>query len=300
MSETTIAGFLAAVRRELRGVPAEERDEAVAALESLLRDDALRRGERDAVAALGDPAVYARQVRQALGHEQDTAVDPSEPQGRLLGMPYDFRGATADRIAARIWNPADPRIFTPRMFGVGWAVNLGALAVKLRLMRPDDLGDELFDRIPERAVTGALAVPALLATANAVLMAISWRALPAEVPVHWNALGQPDNWAPKALALGGLFVLSVLPVAITAVRLVLRRSGKRERVLAAAALGLIALLGLGLMAFTVNDADGGATGGYIWMVIIAGIALSFLLLYVPSRLGLRAEWREAASRNEGA
>lgn len=300
MSETTtIASYVEAVRRELQGLPTRERAEALAELESLLQDDAVRRGERDAVLSLGDPTAYARQVSHALGHDEESAPDPLDPQGRILGMPYDFRGATADRIGARIWNPANPRVFTPRMFGLGWTINFGALAVKAGLIRPDDFGDESFDRIPSAAVTVALAIPALLAALNAALMATSWGSLPADVPVHWNAVGQPDDWAPKAIALGGLFVLTVLPVAITLMRLVLRRSGKRERVLSAAALGLVAMFGLGLTWFTVSDANGGATGGYIWLMILAGVVLSFLLLYVPSRLGLRAEWREASRRDEG-
>lgn len=41
-------------------------------------------------------------------------------------VPYDFRVPTAERIRAAYWNPKGP--FLPgKAFGVGWAVNLGAL-----------------------------------------------------------------------------------------------------------------------------------------------------------------------------
>jgi len=45
--------------------------------------------------------------------------------GRLGGMvPYDFRPPTWERIRASYWNPEDPRLFTDRVLGVGWSVNL--------------------------------------------------------------------------------------------------------------------------------------------------------------------------------
>ena len=45
--------------------------------------------------------------------------------GRVLGMvPYDFSPPTWDRIRRAYWNPDDDRLFTDRVLGVGWAVNL--------------------------------------------------------------------------------------------------------------------------------------------------------------------------------
>jgi hypothetical protein len=45
--------------------------------------------------------------------------------GLVFGLvPYDLRPPTSDRIREAYWNPDDPRLFTPRVFGVGWAVNL--------------------------------------------------------------------------------------------------------------------------------------------------------------------------------
>lgn len=45
--------------------------------------------------------------------------------GRVFGVvPYDFRPPTWDRIRAAYWSPDDPRLFTERVLGVGWAVNL--------------------------------------------------------------------------------------------------------------------------------------------------------------------------------
>jgi hypothetical protein len=45
--------------------------------------------------------------------------------GRVGGfVPYDFRPPTWERIKAAYWNPSDPRLFTEKVMGVGWAVNL--------------------------------------------------------------------------------------------------------------------------------------------------------------------------------
>jgi len=48
--------------------------------------------------------------------------------GRVGGVvPYDFRRPTRRRVKARWWNPDDPRVLTPRAFGVGWDLNVGRL-----------------------------------------------------------------------------------------------------------------------------------------------------------------------------
>jgi len=55
-----------------------------------------------------------------------------EPQGRFLGIPYDWRRPTLARIKSRAWNDEDPRIFTPRAFGAGWDLNVAQLLRRLR------------------------------------------------------------------------------------------------------------------------------------------------------------------------
>ena len=58
---------------------------------------------------------------------QEIAKPPAERtwHGRLLGkIPYDFRVPTWERVRSAYWNPADDRLFTDRVLGVGWAINL--------------------------------------------------------------------------------------------------------------------------------------------------------------------------------
>lgn len=45
--------------------------------------------------------------------------------GRVGGMvPYDFRPPTWERIRSAYWNPNSEQLFSDRVFGVGWAINL--------------------------------------------------------------------------------------------------------------------------------------------------------------------------------
>jgi uncharacterized membrane protein len=47
--------------------------------------------------------------------------------GKFLGIPYDWRRPTLARTKQRWWNPDDPRLFTPKVTGWGFAVNLARL-----------------------------------------------------------------------------------------------------------------------------------------------------------------------------
>lgn len=53
--------------------------------------------------------------------------------GRLLGLPYDWRRPTGERIRSRMWNPDDPHVFVPKAYGWGYSINFGRVARLLRL-----------------------------------------------------------------------------------------------------------------------------------------------------------------------
>jgi len=295
----TIEAYLEEVRPHLGPLGRSERDDALAELESLLRATAERSDEAAAVKALGDPAAYAASVIEALSDDDTADADGRPvPQGHVLGMPYDFRGASVDRIGSRVWNPADPRIFMPRMLGVGWTVNLGAIGVKLGLIRPDDVGDESYDRIPPAALTAVAAVPALIAVAAVVTIAITWPTLPAELPIHWGVSGQPDDWAPRVWVIGALLALAILPPLFTYPKLLRRATPARSRLLSAAGLGMEAILVLGITLVTVASAGTGASGNWVLLVVLGMLVVPFLMLYVPLLLGLSAEWRGDISTGE--
>lgn len=73
-------------------------------------------------------------VAGAVAKELSRPREEREWHGELADLvPYDFRPPTPARVLERWWNPDDPRLFTPHVFGVGWSVNLARLA---RLVRP--------------------------------------------------------------------------------------------------------------------------------------------------------------------
>ena len=60
-------------------------------------------------------------------------------EGRVFGLvPYDFRPPTWERIRSSYWNPDSDRVFSDRVFGVGWAINLH---------RAKTLMESVFDRL---------------------------------------------------------------------------------------------------------------------------------------------------------
>ena len=62
------------------------------------------------------------------------AMRTRQPSGRILEVPYEFRVPTADRLRDRLWNPDDPRLFTPSILGVGWSINLFQVAVRAQAL----------------------------------------------------------------------------------------------------------------------------------------------------------------------
>jgi hypothetical protein len=52
--------------------------------------------------------------------------------GKVGGVvPYDFRVPTLERIRDAYWNPNSDRVFSERVIGVGWAINIPTAARKL-------------------------------------------------------------------------------------------------------------------------------------------------------------------------
>jgi hypothetical protein len=47
--------------------------------------------------------------------------------GSFLGLPYDWHRPTWERTKASLWNPDEPRLFTPMPFGWGRAINVARL-----------------------------------------------------------------------------------------------------------------------------------------------------------------------------
>jgi hypothetical protein len=40
--------------------------------------------------------------------------------GRALGLPYDGRRSTRQRLRRTLWNPDEPRVLVPKVYGWGY------------------------------------------------------------------------------------------------------------------------------------------------------------------------------------
>ena len=82
--------------------------------------------------------------------------------GKVAGIvPYDFRLPTIERLKESYWNPYESRVFTPPVFGLGWAINLCALLENLRIIE-EDVSEESFLMPTEsmkKAMKGLLQTP---------------------------------------------------------------------------------------------------------------------------------------------
>ena len=56
-----------------------------------------------------------------------------QPHGSVLGIPYDLRPPTMQRVRQSFWDPSDPRVLKPHAFGFGYSINFGAVAKRLGL-----------------------------------------------------------------------------------------------------------------------------------------------------------------------
>lgn len=71
---------------------------------------------------------------------QEMQLPPEERtwHGRLLGfLPYDLRPPTPAKFLRAWWNPDSSRVIVEMPFGVGWSVNVAALADRIGA-RPAD------------------------------------------------------------------------------------------------------------------------------------------------------------------
>jgi len=59
--------------------------------------------------------------------------DERDWHGKVASVvPYDFRFPTMARVRERMWNPEADHVVGPRVFGVGWTVNVGKVVAMVR------------------------------------------------------------------------------------------------------------------------------------------------------------------------
>ena len=67
-------------------------------------------------------------VALAIGDQLRRPSEDRTWEGTVVGfVPYDFRMPTVERARSRWWNPDEPRLFVPQVFGLGWTINVARL-----------------------------------------------------------------------------------------------------------------------------------------------------------------------------
>lgn len=273
----TYQPYLDQVAGKLSDLPADVRRAALDDLRELLEagvtpDD------------LGTPEAYASQ----LVIEWDDEKDPTEPQAEAFGIPFETRAATDPTVRSRLWNPQDPRLVVPRLMGGGWMLNLGGVAVKLGLIRPDDWDDEALDRVPAWVLTAFRFAPVWLAAATMAAAAVAWRS-GERLPTHFDLSGRPDRWSGRGIALvppaiaAGIATWGALPT-----------TGDDRMVRPALAIYGTSLTAT-LTAVTAWSARHPGGRAPIAAAIAVPIAAMVKAIALPVALGVRRNWREARS-----
>lgn len=68
----------------------------------------------------------------AIGRELSLPKAERTWHGRVIGVPYDLRPPTLERLQSSWCAPNNPIMFTPKSFGVGWDLNVGRLFTLLK------------------------------------------------------------------------------------------------------------------------------------------------------------------------
>lgn len=89
-------------------------------------------------------AVMITLTMAAVCQELEKPQSERHWHGKLGFIPYDFRLPTLERFRDSYWNPGNSQIFTPEVFGLGWAINFYALREKLRMLGESYASEEDF------------------------------------------------------------------------------------------------------------------------------------------------------------
>jgi len=279
--------YLSDVARALKGADAALRGDLLADLESHVLEHLDASSSTDDVsrliAELGAPESFSAE----LSGDAEPRGGTGAGAGTVLGVPYDVRVPTAQRVAERLWNPRDPRLLMPRIWGMGWDLNFGAVAVRLHLIEPDS-EDVPFTSTPDGAFLGALAVPVGLTSAMLVSYLALRALLPARLPSHWNVQGVADGFWSQGPAFGFLFAMALLPTVWAAWSVLTRRAP----LLRGATLGLAALfatLAALIWVLTLVTLTGFAAWWTSPLLICIALATTFGVFLWLARAGRKAE-----------
>ncbi|MBZ8176245.1 hypothetical protein GP475_04105 [Corynebacterium poyangense] len=110
---------------------------------------------------------------------------------RIAGIPVGGMSGLTSESRLRSFEPENPHFFIPRRLGVGWDLNLGAVAVRLGMIRPDDSIPDLATYIPQKIYTAAHLTPWLN---TCIIHACAWKlSQKPQVISNWGLSGKPRH-----------------------------------------------------------------------------------------------------------
>ncbi len=241
-----------------------------------------------------DPDATAADVAELARTLDDQSRDHGEGHSWLGRLPLDFSAPSAEKVARTWWNPRDPRLFVPRVFGLGWSLNFGSAAVKLGLIEPD-AEDEPFENTPAAATRAALAVPVVLTAAVGAHYLFRWRELPGRLPSQLGATGRVAGWTTKSAAATVDVAVAAFPTLWAGLLAAKRTTGARAAGSLAAATAA-ASIATGLALWRTAAADGRPRPLAGPGMLVVSWVPSGVLLFVLARLGRNAEVRRDLGR----
>jgi hypothetical protein len=175
------------------------------------------------------------------------------------------------------------------VFGLGWDINFGALAVRVHAIRPDD-EDEPFASVPGAVIVSTLAVPLLLTAVLAVLVVAAWPTLPAQLPAHWNIVGRPDQFWSRGADVAFLLLMSIVPTFL-ALSVHMGRRPALSRVAASAFATLLTALAVSQFVQALLYVRGERSAWPTFAGLALGVLAPFVMFVIVSRVGRSAEQR---------
>lgn len=111
---------------------------------------------------------------------------------RFLGVPVGIPLDNEAEVVLRGFEPENPKLWVPRTVGAGWELNIGAVAVKLGLLRPDDSLPDLEAHFPA-ATKQFLRVSPWLGAALSASTALLIKDLP-QAASKWSLTARPQRY----------------------------------------------------------------------------------------------------------
>lgn len=275
----TIETWLATVHDELLD-PRAHREE-LAELAEGLREAADEMGEEAACEAFGDPVEVARQLNVRAPITTHNGVR------QLVGSPAGINPATIHRRLASTFDPADSRILVPHVLGVGWSVNLGAVAARMHLIEPDHLDEDVLNALDRRTLDFSAALVAIPALGTFLLLPFGLGQ--ERLPNHWPLFGPPDGWVTPITGQWSSIAMTLIALAMAVVP---RWTGTSQfwRLLLSLAATMLAVTACGVTAMQVFGGDR-AIGWVVLPVMCVATLASMAQGVALVRLGARAAAR---------